>query len=311
MAMEIPSITLVGRFKADEIKAGLSTIRRDLGQAGREAKSFFGDVSRIGKEAGIASAAFGILGTVSLGALTALASVGPQTSLAFARFGQEATRLGLILDKTLGPALNTIADGIDTVVSTAEENDLGGLLSGGLLGLAGGVAGGGLLGKLNLPGGIGKLGALKGAGVLGGGILAASTITAEDDLTRILGGTGGLALAGGSLGGLQGAAIGGGLGLAIASMQSKDPWTKFLGTMGGGALAGTGVMPGWGTLIGGAAGAVAGGAGVLWDWFSQQNTPPSTSTQAPSSEGVVQPVDNLTIVARSVNIDSTGFNTRR
>lgn len=123
MAFEIPSLVLVGKFNAGPIREGLADVKRNLQAAGREAKSFAGDVARIGKEADYSAASMGLFGALSIAGLVKLASVGPETSIGLAKAGLAATELGLTLDKSVGPVVNAVADGLLALNGILSKSD--------------------------------------------------------------------------------------------------------------------------------------------------------------------------------------------
>ena len=108
--MNVGSMEIVGTINVENIKMGLDQMKSSIEGAKTQAKSLFGDMERLGSSVSglgkkMAAAGVGILGT-----FTALASVGPQTSVAMERLKYESFMLGMNLDSVLGPAFNNAVD---------------------------------------------------------------------------------------------------------------------------------------------------------------------------------------------------------
>lgn len=144
MVIEAGSLEIKGTIDIGGIKSGLSDMRREMEKAKSETGGLFGQIVRLGKEAGFSAKSFLGLGLGIAGSLTALAiTFGPRSQIAMERFKIAAQNIGFITDRVVGPALNTMADLmlnlipiIDNAVASLEnfKGAQSGLVPGGFLG---------------------------------------------------------------------------------------------------------------------------------------------------------------------------------
>jgi hypothetical protein len=128
---------LGGSVYTEGVTRGLTQMKNSLSSAKVQAKSLFGDMSRLGKTVAGMGKTMAVAGVGFLASLIALASVGPQTSVAMERMKFEMFRLGMVADSVVGPAMNKLADDFGTFTDIISSGEpwyaiIGNLISTGL-----------------------------------------------------------------------------------------------------------------------------------------------------------------------------------
>lgn len=120
--VEIGKLEIAGTINVENIKSGLSSIKRDMEAAKGQAKSFFGDLTRIGSAARGISTALALGGVGLLGAITKLASAGPQTSAAMAGLEMALWRLAMAFDEPASKAVEEFTGLLNKFNDFLEQN---------------------------------------------------------------------------------------------------------------------------------------------------------------------------------------------
>jgi hypothetical protein len=108
--VNVGSLSIVGTINVENIKSGLTAMKRGLNEAKASAQSAFGDMSRLAGVLGPIGKVLGLIGGAVSSAFLAAATMAPQVAPHLARMQADFFRLSTIVGDVLEPVFARFAD---------------------------------------------------------------------------------------------------------------------------------------------------------------------------------------------------------
>ena len=113
MAEEVGTLEVVGKLDVNSINMSLNSLKSSMSSAGGKVTGFLGEMNNLLKT--ITAIKIFEFGKDLFSSMVKLASIGPQTSLAFAKLEVLSTRWGKALDRAVGPILLDIVTWLEKI----------------------------------------------------------------------------------------------------------------------------------------------------------------------------------------------------
>jgi len=119
--MEVGKLTIAGTLDSSEIESGATRINQSMSDVKLQTESTFGSMERLSGVASALAKSFISIGSIGVGAMTALASTSPMVAPAMAKISNEMRNLSFALGEKLRPLFESIGNDLIPAIGTAIE----------------------------------------------------------------------------------------------------------------------------------------------------------------------------------------------